>query len=403
MDSKKDANEAAGSSRSEFDIVSTYNALLRSDPDLSMPVAAIESLLRALAAHPTTTVAETLEYLQAQSARLIAATPNPISLSAGTSLLQRYLAVVNTTAVDSGAGADSFEAVRSHLLQNGRLIIERAKVARANIAAFHWRLVRPGKTLLTMGGSRVVKAVLRAAAQAARGGVHFKVIYVLPVPPPRRLQDSPAAGAGAPPEQPARHPEEPEGWAMVQELRAKGVPIATVGEGAVAYAMRLVDLVVVGAEAIVKTGGAVSRLGTYQIAVVAKHLNKPFYVLAEKHKLARTFPLHQYDLPIAQNVIEFQVDDDSVVDPPENAARMDRGMVMKMVVARASEFPNWPRDAVDYTVRSVVYPSTIHLHQVHRLETANGIQPPDLITAIISEKGPQPTSAICEEFVELFL
>ena len=328
MDSKQDSHADSGRDEpAAFDIVATYNDLLRTDPDLSMPVAAIESLLRALASNPTTTIAETLEYLQTQSKRLVAATPNPISLSAGTSLLQRYLAVADASAVDNG---EDFDAVRAHLLQSGRAIIERARLARTKIAGFHRWLVRPGQTLLTMGGSRVVNGLLRGAADAARGNVHFRVVYVL---------QRPHAGD-----------EPPEGWPVVRELRRKGVPVAVVPAEAVAHAMRLVDHVLVGAEAIVKTGGAVSRLGTYQIACVARQLGKPFYVLAEKHKLAAYFPLHQYSLPIDQTVVEFQVDDDSVVRPPENAAGMDRGMVMKMVVTKATDAPNWPKDAVDYTV-----------------------------------------------------
>jgi translation initiation factor eIF-2B subunit alpha len=333
---KMDSNhtESKMGDPAEFDIVATYNDLLRTDPDLSMPVAAIESLLRALASNPTTTVAETLEYLQAQSKRLVAATPNPISLSAGTSLLQRYLAVADASAVGNGA---DFDAVRAHLLQSGRAIVERAALARTKIAAYHRWLARPGQTVLTTGGSRVVNGLLRAAADAARGNVHFRVVYVLQRP--RAGGDGDGDGGSL-----------PEGWPVVAELRRRGVPVAAIPAEAVAHAMRLVDHVLVGAEAIVKTGGAVSRLGTYQIACVAKQLGKPFYVLAEKHKLAAYFPLHQYSLPIAQTVVEFQVDDGSVVRPPENADGMDRGMVMKTVVSKAADAPNWPDDAVDYTV-----------------------------------------------------
>jgi translation initiation factor eIF-2B subunit alpha len=354
----------------EFDVVATYNTLLRTDPDLSMPVAAIESLLQALSSNPTTTVAETLERLQRQSKRLVAATSNPISLSAGTSLLQRYLAVADASAVDAGA---DFEAVRAHLLQSGRAIVARAREARDRIATFHRWLVRPGQTLMTVGGSRVVGGMLRAAAEAARGNVHFKVVYVL-----QRTCGS-------------EELKQPEGWEAVRDLRRRGVPVAVVPAEAVAHAMRLVDHVLVGAEAIVKTGGAVSRLGTYQIACVAKQLGKPFYVLAEKHKLAAYFPLHQYSLPIDQTVVEFQVDDESVVRMPENAATMDRGMVMKMVVTKAVDEPNWPKDAVDYTVCCAPQLAILTC------------QPPEMITEIFSEKGPQPPSSICEEFVELFL
>ena len=54
-----------------------------------------------------------------------------------------------------------------------------------------------------------------------------------------------------------------------------------------------VDLVLVGAEGVVENGGVINKLGTYQIALAAKCLNKPFYVAAESYKFARLYPLNQ--------------------------------------------------------------------------------------------------------------
>lgn len=54
-----------------------------------------------------------------------------------------------------------------------------------------------------------------------------------------------------------------------------------------------VDLVLVGAEGVVENGGVINKLGTYQIALCAKALNKPFYVAAESYKFARLYPLNQ--------------------------------------------------------------------------------------------------------------
>jgi translation initiation factor eIF-2B subunit alpha len=44
--------------------------------------------------------------------------------------------------------------------------------------------------------------------------------------------------------------------------------------------------------------GLVSLVGTYQVALVAKALSKPFYVLAESYKFLRHYPLSQTDLPL---------------------------------------------------------------------------------------------------------
>lgn len=52
-------------------------------------------------------------------------------------------------------------------------------------------------------------------------------------------------------------------------------------------------MVLVGAEGVVENGGVINKLGTYQIALCAKMLNKPFYVAAESYKFARLYPLNQ--------------------------------------------------------------------------------------------------------------
>ena len=56
-------------------------------------------------------------------------------------------------------------------------------------------------------------------------------------------------------------------------------------------------MVLVGAEAVVENGGIINKLGSYQIAIAAKALNRPLYVAAESYKFARLYPLSQRDLP----------------------------------------------------------------------------------------------------------
>jgi translation initiation factor eIF-2B subunit alpha len=306
-----------------FDIAETYHRLLSSDADITMPVAAIESLVLALSHSSTSTITETLEYIKEQSNTLIGSIPNSISLSAGTDLFQRYL--ISSLRGGAGPGAD-FEAIRSHLLRNGRLFVERAKASRDRIATFGRAFVRDGKTILTTGGSRVVGALLREAAESSHGSIRFKVIYVLPAPPG--------------PEK------EPEGTDIVASLRHKGVPVATIPEGAVAYSMGKVDTVILGAEGIVENGGAISRLGTYQIAALAKPRGKPVYVVAESHKFVRLFPLNQFDLPIEQRIIDFRVENG------EETEDVDEGIDVKSTAEGSKESKARVdlADAVDFTV-----------------------------------------------------
>jgi len=304
----------------DFDIVSTYRSLLKSDPDLTMPVAAIQSLVQALQAHPTSTISETLDYLKSLTDTLIASTPNPISLSAGTDLFQRYLASSLQTrgATDP---AIEFKNMRLRLLANGHLFVQRAKASRDTIAGFGRNFVRDGSTVLTAGGSRVVGALLlKAAHQNAR----FQVVYVLP------------SGIGG------ESNAAPEGTKFVESLRSNGVPVATIGEGAVGYALGKVDLVIVGAEGVVENGGVISRLGTYQIGSLAKIAGKPFYVVAESHKFVRAYPLNQYDLPIKQTILDFKTDD-------------SKGDAETPMAGQSYDLLDRPREQVDFTVSYFPY------------------------------------------------
>jgi len=79
-------------------------------------------------------------------------------------------------------------------------------------------------------------------------------------------------------------------------LTAAGVPCTLVLDSAVAYIMDKVDLVLVGSEAVVESGGLINAVGSYQVAIIAKAANKPLYALAESYKFLRSFPLSQYDL-----------------------------------------------------------------------------------------------------------
>lgn len=46
-------------------------------------------------------------------------------------------------------------------------------------------------------------------------------------------------------------------------------------------------MVFVGADGVVESGGIINMMGTYQIALVAKSMNKPVYVAAESYKVIK--------------------------------------------------------------------------------------------------------------------
>merc|ERR1711899_700519 len=58
-----------------------------------------------------------------------------------------------------------------------------------------------------------------------------------------------------------------------------------------------VHCVMLGAEGVAESGGIINKIGTYTIALCAKMLNKPVYVMCESFKFVRLYPLNQQDLP----------------------------------------------------------------------------------------------------------
>lgn len=61
-------------------------------------------------------------------------------------------------------------------------------------------------------------------------------------------------------------------------------------------------MVLVGAEGVVESGGIINKIGTYTMALSARAMNKPFYVVAESFKFVRQYPLNQRDVPAAFKV-----------------------------------------------------------------------------------------------------
>jgi len=73
------------------------------------------------------------------------------------------------------------------------------------------------------------------------------------------------------------------------ELKHDGIDVDLIPDTAVGYTMAngLVNKVIVGADRILRTGHVFNKIGTYQIAIIAKQHNIPFYVAA---------PLSSFDL-----------------------------------------------------------------------------------------------------------
>jgi methylthioribose-1-phosphate isomerase len=66
------------------------------------------------------------------------------------------------------------------------------------------------------------------------------------------------------------------------ELAQEGIPVTMICDTMAGFMMNkgLIDLVVVGSDRITSNGDVANKIGTYQVAILAKHHQIPFYVLA---------------------------------------------------------------------------------------------------------------------------
>ncbi|XP_051528975.1 translation initiation factor eIF-2B subunit alpha-like isoform X2 [Myxocyprinus asiaticus] len=142
------------------------------------------------------------------------------------------------------------------------------------------------------------------------------------------------------------------GELMAQKLRRLNIPVTVVLDAAVGYIMEKVDLVIVGAEGVVESGGIINKIGTYQMAVCSKAHNKPFYVVAESFKFVRLYPLNQQDVP---DRFKYKAD------------------ILKTMEDLSQEHP-----MIDYT-------------------------PPSLITLLFTDLGVLTPSAVSDELIKLYL
>jgi len=260
----KSSSDAAKDSSKFDEVVAHFDKIHQASPHTALAVAAIEALTHLVKQSNAKTLMELEIELKAACDRLKAVNKGSISLGAGCELFSRY---VTRTSFDF----PDFEACKERVIVRGEQFAKMSINGRKTISGLVDRFISDGKVILIHGNSRVVSGVLLHAAQK---GKHFSVIVTEGRP------DSQESGLQA-----------------ASVLSDAGIPVSFILDSSVAYVMERVDLVLVGAEGVVENGGIINKIGTYQIAIVAKAMKKPVYVAAESYKFARLFPLNQNDLP----------------------------------------------------------------------------------------------------------
>ncbi|KAJ7951439.1 Translation initiation factor eIF-2B subunit alpha like [Quillaja saponaria] len=267
-----------------FSVIDEFNNW-RKQPDLAEAVAAIRALAAVIRSSEATTMMELEIELKKASDSLKSWDTTSISLTAGCDLFMRY--VTRTSALEY----EDFNSAKSRLIERAEKFGEISNKARKIIAMLSQDFIFDGCTILVHGFSRVVLEVLKMAAQNKK---LFRVFCT----------------EGRP---------DRSGLRLSNELAKLDVPVKLLIDSAVAYTMDEVDMVFVGADGVVESGGIINMMGTYQIALVAHSMNKPVYVAAESYKFARLYPLDQRDMTPALRPIDFGVPIPSKVEVERSA------------------------------------------------------------------------------------
>ncbi|KAF4074577.1 hypothetical protein AMELA_G00240740 [Ameiurus melas] len=300
----------------EGELVEYFRKQMSQDPDVASAVAAIRSLLEFLKRDTSETLLGLRENMTKAIGRLGEA-DSSVAVSSGGELFLRFISLTWLEHSD-------LSQCKNVMVDRGELFLKKISLSRGKVAKLCHTFIKDGAKILTHSLSRVVLKVLESAAADKK---RFTV-YVTESQP-----DS-------------------SGQHMAEKLRRLSIPVTVVLDAAVGYIMEKVDLVIVGAEGVVESGGIINKIGTYQMAVCSKAHNKPFYVVAESFKFVRLYPLNQQDVP-------------------------DRFKYKADTLKTVEDF-NQEHPIIDYT-------------------------PPSLITLLFTDLGVLTPSAVSDELIKLYL
>lgn len=292
--------------------------IVEKEQDVSAGVAAVRTLMEVIRKSECSTVQELVAVIK-DATENIKNTDYPVAVIK--SACELFLRFITLVGIDYG----SFSECKERILDRGELFLTKLYETRGKIIKFATKFIKTGSVskILTHSRSRVV---LQTLLEASKLGKKFEVFVTMSSP-------------------------DNSGKVMYKELLEANIPCTLILDSAIGYVMEQISFIMVGAEGVMESGGIVNKIGTYTMAVCAKAMNIPFYVLAESFKFSRVFPLNQTSLPV-----EYKY-----------TAKVRKSQDLK------SAHP-----LVDYT-------------------------PPQYITLLFTDLGVLTTPAVCAELIKLYL
>ncbi|THD21060.1 Translation initiation factor eIF-2B subunit alpha [Fasciola hepatica] len=243
-----------------------FERLSRADLDKSEAIIAVEILARVIKECDVSTVQGLHGVLNKTISDMSETTENNPSVKSACELFQRFITLPIADA------PDDFNHCKQILQDRATIFLEKVDGCKQRIAENFANLLPDGARILVHSFSRVVLTALCHAEKSKSGsfGIHCYVT------------------TGAP---------NFSGPKMTRALARSKIPCTLVPDLSIAYLMPQVDLVILGARAVVESGGILNDMGTSTVAMIATSFGKPVYVLAESYKFIRIYPLDQRHIP----------------------------------------------------------------------------------------------------------
>ncbi|CAG9837912.1 unnamed protein product [Diabrotica balteata] len=236
--------------------------IIKEDEDVSVGVAAIRALMELIKHSKSETVQELEANLKDAIQEMKNSNYTVAGINSGCELFLRFITLASLD-------TSGFDECKQIMLDRGHLFIKKLDEARGKIVKLAANFIEDGSKVLTHSRSRVVLQTLRKAHKQNK---KFEVFVTISEP-------------------------DKSGLRMLEDLKSDGIPCTVILDSAIGYIMEQVNFIMVGAESVVESGGIVNKVGSYTMAVCAKEMKIPFYVLTESFKFSRLFPLGQQDLP----------------------------------------------------------------------------------------------------------
>nr|CAH8850415.1 unnamed protein product [Trichobilharzia regenti] len=341
------------------DLVKRFKFLCKNFPDKSEAVAAIEVLAQLLECPDITTVQGLYDVMNAAIARMWDEGVSNLSVISACELFQRFITLATLDTV-------GFDECKKVLSNRAQIFIRKVGSCRQQIAENFLNYIPNGSVIFLHSYSRVVLAALAYAATTQKR-LHCYVTTCAP------------SGLGA---------------KMTKALAKLKISCTLVPDTSLAYLMPQVDFVVLGAEAVVESGGILNMLGSSLISMTASSFGRPVYVLAESFKFIRCYPLDQRHIP---DEFKWSCDSEYKSSSPSPMSNLRDGNAFCPTDSDKEEC-DFPEMKTAWAAVEAQRVSIIE-QKMPRVDYTS----PCYITYLITDLGVLTPSAVSDELIKLYL